>query len=137
LLGRCSERLGPLARKLDIPFVAKALKPFPFGCHAALKQLGLPAHRAGLIGDQLFADVLAGRLAGLFTILVTPVGHHEPSFTRLKRPFERGLLHWQKRRDLDWYMAGKEATVQDRECQSHLISNPLESIRASDYSRPI
>lgn len=103
-----SDRLGPLARKLNIPFVAKALKPLPYGCRAALKQLGLPPSRAGLIGDQVFADVLAGRLAGLFTILVTRLGHGEPWFTRVKRPFERCVLRWQKNYDLDWYMAGNQ-----------------------------
>jgi HAD superfamily phosphatase (TIGR01668 family) len=106
-----SERIGPLAEKLDIPFVAKAFKPLPYGCHAALKRLRVPAHRAALIGDQLFADVLAGRLAGLFTILVTPLGRREPWFTRVKRPFERCLLRWQKTHDLTWYTEG--ATLPD------------------------
>jgi HAD superfamily phosphatase (TIGR01668 family) len=104
-----SERIRPLARKLDIPFVAKAFKPLPYGCYTALKQLGLPARRAALVGDQVFADVLAGRLAGLFTILVTRLGHREPWFTRLKRPFERCVLRWQKSYDLDWYTAGEGA----------------------------
>jgi hypothetical protein len=58
---------------------------------------------------NFFADVLAGRLAGLFTILVTPLGHHEPWFTRVKRPFERQVLRWMKSHDLDWYTSrGRE-----------------------------
>jgi HAD superfamily phosphatase (TIGR01668 family) len=85
-------RVGVLARQLDIPFVARACKPLPFGCHAALKKLGLPRERAALVGDQIFADVPAGRLAGLYTILVHPTSPDEPWFTRLKRPLERTVL---------------------------------------------
>jgi uncharacterized protein len=97
------KRIEPLAQRLGIPFVAGAFKPLPYGCRVALHQLGLHPSRAALVGDQVFADVLAGRLAGLFTILVTPLGQQEPWFTRVKRPFERNLLRWMKSYDLDWY----------------------------------
>lgn len=86
------ERIGRLSRHLDVPFVAGAFKPLPFGCRAGLGKLGLPAGRVAVVGDQLFADVLAGRLAGLFTILVHPTSPDEPWFTRLKRPLERRVL---------------------------------------------
>ena len=87
-------RLERFAAALDIPYVAQALKPLPFACRAALKKLDLPRRRVGVVGDQVFADVLAGRLAGLYTILVHPTSPEEPWFTRLKRPFERALLRW-------------------------------------------
>jgi len=45
-----------------------------------------------MVGDQLFSDILAGRLAGLFTILVRPTSAEEPWFTRIKRPVERRVL---------------------------------------------
>lgn len=85
-------RIEPFARELHIPFVAKAFKPLTIGCHVALQKLGLKRERTGLVGDQIFADVLAGRLAGLFTILVRPTSSEEPWFTRVKRPLERKLL---------------------------------------------
>lgn len=87
-----ARRIEPLANSLGIPFVAKAFKPLPFGCYAALRKLDVPASRAVVIGDQLFADVLAGRLAGLLTILVRPTTDVEPIWTRVKRPFERFVL---------------------------------------------
>jgi HAD superfamily phosphatase (TIGR01668 family) len=87
-------RIGRLAAALGVPFVAKAFKPLPFGCRAGLRRLGLPPGRVGVVGDQVFADVLAGRLAGLFTILVHPTSPEEPWFTRLKRPLERRVLRW-------------------------------------------
>jgi HAD superfamily phosphatase (TIGR01668 family) len=77
---------------LDIPYVAKAFKPLPFACRRAVRRLGWEGKRIGVMGDQVFADILAGRLAGLYTILVTPTSPEEPWFTRLKRPFERMLL---------------------------------------------
>ncbi len=86
------ERLMPLVETIGIPFVAKAFKPLPFGCKAGLQKLQLSAGRTAMVGDQLFSDVLAGRLAGLFTILVRPTSLEEPWFTRIKRPMERRVL---------------------------------------------
>lgn len=87
-------RIERFSQDLDIPFVARAFKPLPRGCRHGLQILGLPAHQTAMIGDQLFADVLAGRLAGLFTILVRPTSPIEPWFTRIKRPWERLALRW-------------------------------------------
>jgi HAD superfamily phosphatase (TIGR01668 family) len=87
-----SRRVQRLAWMLDLPCVARACKPFPLSCRSAIRLLGLDRSRVGIVGDQLFADVLAGRLAGLFTILVTPTSRIEPWFTRLKRPLERRVL---------------------------------------------
>ena len=74
--------------------MARAFKPLPLGCLAGVKKLGVPRTRAAMVGDQIFADVMAGRLAGLFTVLVRPTSPVEPWFTRLKRPAERRVLRW-------------------------------------------
>lgn len=87
-------RIGRLAERLGIPFVAQAMKPLPLGCLRAVRKMGFDRKRTAMIGDQLFADVWAGRLAGLKTILVEPIHpEEEPWFTRLKRPLERWLVH--------------------------------------------
>jgi HAD superfamily phosphatase (TIGR01668 family) len=86
-------RIGQLAEGLGLPFVAKAMKPLPWGCRAALRKMAFPPQRTAIVGDQIFADILAGRLAGLKTILVDPIHpEEEPWFTRLKRPPERWVL---------------------------------------------
>jgi HAD superfamily phosphatase (TIGR01668 family) len=85
-------KVGAFAAALGIPGVSRAFKPLPFGCRVALGKLGLDRRRVALVGDQLFADVLAGRLAGVVTILVPPTSPDEPWFTRLKRPLERWVL---------------------------------------------
>ncbi len=88
-------RIGRFAETLQLPCVAKALKPFPWGCRRAVRQMGFDPRKTAMVGDQLFADVMAGRLAGLFSILVSPMHpEEEPWFTRLKRPLERLLLGW-------------------------------------------
>ena len=86
-------RIGWLAGRHGLAFVPNALKPLPWRCRAAVRQRGFDPARTAMVGDQLFADVMAGRLAGLVTILVDPIHpEQEPWFTRLKRPLERRLI---------------------------------------------
>ena len=88
-------RIRRFAEEVDLPFVAKALKPLPFGCRAALRKMKFQRSRTAMVGDQLFADVIAARLAGLTSIMVRPIHpEEEPWFTRVKRVPERCLLRW-------------------------------------------
>ena len=87
------QRIKMFAERLGLPFVAQAMKPFPFGALSAATRLGFPKDRTAMVGDQLFADIMAGRIAGLRTVLVRPIHpEEEPWFTRIKRPFERMVL---------------------------------------------
>ncbi len=107
-----SRRIGRLAEGLGLPFVCQACKPLPFACHAAIRRLGFAARRTAVVGDQLFADVMAARLAGLASILVRPIHpEEEPWFTRLKRPLERFFLRPTRpgRRDLGEDLRGHVA----------------------------
>ena len=95
-VGLCliSNGLGPrvkrFAERLDLPFFAPAKKPLPFGCRKAIRTMKFDPRRTAIVGDQIFADIMAGRLAGIFSILVDPVHpEQEQWFTRIKRPFER------------------------------------------------
>jgi HAD superfamily phosphatase (TIGR01668 family) len=95
------DRIRRFAEKVGLPFVAKALKPLPWGCRRAIRQMGFDPSRTAMVGDQLFADVWAGRLAGLTTILVDPIHpEEEPWGTRLKRGPEGWLVARIKRRGL-------------------------------------
>ena len=42
-----------------------------------------------MIGDQVFTDVMAGRLAPVYTILVEKYSPKEIWYVVLKRPFEK------------------------------------------------
>ena len=88
-----SVRIRPFAENVGIPFVARALKPLPFGCNTAVQSMGFDKKTTAMVGDQVFSDLLAGKWAGLFTVLVTPISpEQEPWFARVKRPFERLVL---------------------------------------------
>ena len=105
-------RIRSFAEKLDLPYVAKACKPFPFGCRAAVRKMGFDRQRTAMVGDQLFADVMVGRLAGLTSILVRPIRpEEEPWFTRLKRPLERVLLRWTDSKPLDESATGSGKSI--------------------------
>jgi uncharacterized protein len=87
------ERIGRFANSIGLPYVARALKPLPGGCRRAMRRMGFRRETTAIVGDQLFADILAGRLAGLTTILVKPIhAEEERWFTRLKRVPERWIL---------------------------------------------
>ena len=89
-MGRRIERF---ADRLDLPYVGRALKPLPWGVWAAMQKISSSPSETAMVGDQLFADVMAGRLAGVSSILVDPIHpEEEPWFTRLKRRPERFLL---------------------------------------------
>ena len=57
-----AQRIEPLAKKIGLPFIAPALKPLPFACKSAAEILDLPVNQLAMVGDQLFADILFGRL---------------------------------------------------------------------------
>lgn len=91
-------RIARFAQRVGLPYIALAMKPFPHGCRKAVKTFQLRPEKTAMVGDQVFADVLAGNLAGLTTILVTPIHpEEEPWFTRLKRPLEKFVLRFDRR----------------------------------------
>ncbi len=86
-------RIRSFAESLRLPFIAEAMKPFPSGCKRALRLQNYDPKTTAMVGDQVFADLLAGKFAGLFTVLVKPIHPEEEQwFTRIKRPFEKILL---------------------------------------------
>jgi HAD superfamily phosphatase (TIGR01668 family) len=67
------QRIGAVARDLDLPFTTAAGKPRRSALRRVLQQLNLPHHQVALVGDRLFTDVIAGNRLGLFTVLVRPI----------------------------------------------------------------
>ena len=70
-------RIGLFAERLGLPWVAKAMKPLPRGVRAAIEKLQAAPAETAMVGDQLFADIMAGRLAKIRTILVKPMHPEE------------------------------------------------------------
>jgi hypothetical protein len=87
-----NKRLGLFSENLSIDGIANATKPLTRGLRRAMKTMGTqPAHTV-IIGDQLLADVWAGKNAKITTILVKPVSDNDFFLVRAKRLLERRLL---------------------------------------------
>lgn len=84
-----SGRSAGIAQELDIPCVTYAHKPRPVGIYRAMEKMGVTADETVMIGDQVFTDVIAGRLAGVYTIMVERYSKKEIWYVVLKRPLEK------------------------------------------------
>jgi putative phosphatase len=80
-----------------LTFVHTALKPLPFGIFRAVKRLRVRRSETIVIGDQLFADVMAAKLLGIRAILTDPIvvkEHRAMHFVRrLEKFMLRGSIH--------------------------------------------
>jgi HAD superfamily phosphatase (TIGR01668 family) len=70
---RHPSRVEYLAKTLNVPFIALAMKPFPWAFKRSLDLLDAPPSRVAVIGDQLFTDILGGNWYGMYTVLVNPL----------------------------------------------------------------
>lgn len=86
------DRVHVVASELGFSLVSKAVKPLPFAFLRALSILGSSRARAAVVGDQLFTDVLGGKLLGMRTILVFPLSETDLPHTLLLRRIESRLL---------------------------------------------
>lgn len=85
-------RVEVVAQQLNIPYIADAKKPSQSGFLRAFELFGIKAEECAMVGDQLFTDIAGGKRAGVFTILVVPIGRDEHWGTRnISRRFERLL----------------------------------------------
>lgn len=67
------QRIGGIARSLDLPYLLGAGKPSRRKLRQALAAMQMPPEKVAMVGDRLFTDVLAGNRLGMFTILVEPM----------------------------------------------------------------
>lgn len=86
------DQVARSASELDMGFISHAMKPAPFALKRALKRLGIARGEAVMIGDQVYTDVWAGKLAGIKTILVKPQSSQDLWYTQIFRIFERRAL---------------------------------------------
>ena len=91
LSNNTAERVAPFAGKLGLPFFSMCMKPLPFCYWKACRQYGVPHRQAVLIGDQIFTDVLGGRLCGIPTVLLTPIEEETSLSFRIRRRLEKPL----------------------------------------------
>jgi len=87
-----ARRVRPVAEQFGIQWVTRALKPLSGGFRRALALLGTTPATTAIIGDQMFTDVLGGKLTGIRTVLITPMSSADLPHTLVLRRIERVLL---------------------------------------------
>jgi hypothetical protein len=86
------ERVKGVADELGFCLVPKAVKPLPFAFLKALTLTGSSRAKACVVGDQLFTDILGGKLLGIRTVLVSPLSETDLPHTLALRRLERVFL---------------------------------------------
>lgn len=86
------EKVGKLANILDIPFICFAKKPMKSGFKRAIKMLEIDAKNIGVVGDQIFTDILGANRMHMVSILTKPLEKRDFLVTKIKRPFENAVI---------------------------------------------
>lgn len=81
-------RAQTIGAHLDVPVIWMAKKPFKKGVVDSLKLTATDRDKAVMVGDQLFTDILAAKLAGVRTILVEPMTKSDFVMTKFYRVLE-------------------------------------------------
>ena len=82
------KKVETVSKKMDIPFESFAKKPFKKGFLKVQKILNENPENIGVVGDQIFTDVIGGNRCNMFTILVEPIDKKDIWVTMWKRPLE-------------------------------------------------
>lgn len=85
------DKVETVAKKLEIPYRMFARKPSKKGFIKIQKELKLEPEKIGVVGDQIFTDVIGGNRCKMFTILVDPVTSKDYWYTAWKRPIENKI----------------------------------------------
>ena len=85
------EKVKEVANQLDIPYCYLAKKPFKSGFLKVQKELQEKPENIGVVGDQIFTDMIGGNRCHMFTILVEPIDEKDFWYTAWKRPFENRI----------------------------------------------
>lgn len=86
------DRVRPFAQMLQVPFISEGAKPLTKGIERARKGLHLRRDEVGIIGDQIFTDILGANFKGMKTIYVYPIELEDGLFFRFKRVMETPFL---------------------------------------------
>lgn len=82
------EKVQMVADKLKLPYEMFAKKPFKYGFLKIQEKLKIQSENIGVVGDQIFTDIIGGNRCKMFTILVDPINEKDYWYTAWKRPIE-------------------------------------------------
>lgn len=67
------KRVSAYGEALGVPWKHMSAKPLTFKLRRAAREMGLKRREICSVGDKVRTDVIGGRLAGMKTVLVTPI----------------------------------------------------------------
>ena len=75
-----SGKAESFSRVLCVDFINRARKPETKKLTELLKKKGISPERTAIIGDQVYTDVLCGKMAGITTIAIRPIDMSNPLY---------------------------------------------------------
>lgn len=90
-------RVSGFCKSMDVSFIFKAGKPGLGSYKVAMEMLGTTREQTVSVGDQIFTDMWGANRAGIYTILVKPIGKKEEIQIVLKRYLEKIVLHFYRK----------------------------------------
>ena len=91
------EKVKTVAEKLKLEYEYFGKKPLKTGFKKVQKKLQEKSENIGVVGDQIFTDVLGGNRCKMFSILVEPIAEKDIWITLLKRPIENAIKNRYKK----------------------------------------
>lgn len=85
------QKIENVAKALNIPYAYFAKKPLKSGFLRVQKILEENPENIGVVGDQIFTDIIGGNRCKMFTILVDPINEKDYWYTAWKRPIENRI----------------------------------------------
>lgn len=87
------DRVELFNKSIGAFYISDAKKPFTKAFRQILAQHKLLPCQAVGIGDQIFTDVCAANLCGMYSIMVSPIKDKKTLFFRFKRLMEKPFIH--------------------------------------------
>ena len=85
------EKVEKVANAIEISYKYLAKKPLKSGFLKVQKELKEKPEHIGVVGDQIFTDIIGGNRCNMFTILVEPIDKKDYWYTAWKRPMENKI----------------------------------------------
>ena len=76
------------------------MKPLTVGLGKIKKRYHLEKNEMLMIGDQLVTDILSGKLFGIKTALVEPLGKKDLKITSLNRKIENNIIEKYRKKSI-------------------------------------
>lgn len=92
------EKVKKVSDELNIPYIFFAKKPLKKGFLKIKKELNLKEQEIGVVGDQIFTDVIGANRCKMISILVEPINQKDIFVTRIKRPIENYIIRMYQRK---------------------------------------